>query len=83
MNETFFEHPILDSPYEHPHRHWELDQDGQLTNRIIEIRRRSDVIIPRPKAEEAAAGKRSNDIEIERPFHLRHGTHQLALRMDF
>nr|WP_192876691.1 hypothetical protein [Paracoccus jeotgali] len=50
MNETFFERPILNSPYEYPGRHWELDDDGQPTNRIIEARRRSDLITPVPKA---------------------------------
>src|SRR6266481_6425224 len=41
MSDSFFERPILNSPYSHPHRHWELDEDGQPTNRIIETRRRA------------------------------------------
>lgn len=47
----FFERPILNSPYEYPRQHWELDEDGQPTNRTIEMRRRSDLItpVPRPK----------------------------------
>lgn len=45
----FFERPILNSPYEYPARHWELDADGQPTNAIIESRRRSDLITPVPK----------------------------------
>jgi type III restriction enzyme len=49
MSEAFFERPILNSPYEHPRQHWELDDDGQPTNRIIETRRRSDLITPVPK----------------------------------
>ncbi len=32
----FFDHPILNSPYERPQRHWELDTDGQPTQKIIE-----------------------------------------------
>ena len=28
MSERFFEDPILNSPYERPIRHWELDKDG-------------------------------------------------------
>ena len=35
MSNPFFDHPILNSPYEHPRRHWELDADGQPTQRII------------------------------------------------
>ena len=26
----FFDRPILNSPYDRPQRHWELDADGQL-----------------------------------------------------
>ena len=50
MSEQFFEEPILNSPYEYPGRHWELDGDGQPTNHIIDARRRSDLITPVPKA---------------------------------
>jgi type III restriction enzyme len=49
MTEQFFERPILISPYAYPGRHWELDDDGQPTNRIIDLRRRSDLITPVPK----------------------------------
>jgi len=28
MSDPFFEHPILNSPYELPSRHWKLDEDG-------------------------------------------------------
>jgi hypothetical protein len=45
----FFEHPILYSPYEYPTRHWELDESGQPTQRIIENRRRAEFITPIPK----------------------------------
>ena len=49
MDESFFERPILNSPYALPARHWEIDADGQPTNRIIESRRRSELITPVPK----------------------------------
>jgi type III restriction enzyme len=49
MSQTFFEQPILNSPYDFPYRHWELDADGQPTNGIIDTRRRSDLITPVPK----------------------------------
>ena len=45
---TFFERPILNSPYQFPAQHWELD-DGQPTDRVIATRRRSDLITPVPK----------------------------------
>lgn len=37
MNPKFFEQPILNSPYEAPARHWELDEHGQPTHRLIEV----------------------------------------------
>ncbi len=49
MSETFFDHPILNSPYAYPARHWELDAEGQPTTRILDLRRRSDLITPVPK----------------------------------
>ena len=49
MADSFFERPILNSPYVRPGRHWELDADRQPTTRIIEDRRRSDLITPVPK----------------------------------
>ncbi|HOV80085.1 MAG TPA: DEAD/DEAH box helicase family protein [Bacillota bacterium] len=49
MNNQFFEKPILNSPYEYPARHWELDEQGQPTQRIIERRRSAEFITPIPK----------------------------------
>jgi type III restriction enzyme len=40
--ESFFERPILNSPYAHPDRHWELDDDGQPTNQILPERMHLD-----------------------------------------
>ena len=49
MDNRFFEQPILNSPYERPGRHWELDADGQPTHKIIESRRLTEFITPIPK----------------------------------
>jgi type III restriction enzyme len=49
MDNRFFEKPILNSPYEYPARHWELDDQGQPTQQIIERRRRAEFITPIPK----------------------------------
>ncbi len=49
MNNHFFEQPILNSPYEYPARHWELDDDGQPTQLIINKRRSAKFITPIPK----------------------------------
>jgi type III restriction enzyme len=49
MAVSFFDKPILNAPYSYPSRHWDLDADGQPTNRIIEARRRSELITPVPR----------------------------------
>ena len=49
MNNRFFESPILNSPYECPAKHWELDAEGQPTQQIIPGRRRASFITPIPK----------------------------------
>ena len=49
MTDPFFEQPVLNSPYECPSRHWELDETGQPTQKIIESRRQAEFITPIPK----------------------------------
>lgn len=57
----FFERPILNSPYAHPTRHWELDGTGQPTQRVLESRRPADFItpIPKPKKQKGSAKQES------------------------
>jgi type III restriction enzyme len=57
MPNPFFDHPILNSPYEYPRRHWQLDEDGQPTQKIVETRRGAKFItpIPKPKKRKATA----------------------------
>lgn len=57
MAKPFFERPILNSPYQSPVRHWELDKQGQPTQKIIESRRPAEFItpIPKPKKRKATA----------------------------
>ncbi|MCY4293018.1 MAG: DEAD/DEAH box helicase family protein [Roseovarius sp.] len=50
MTARFFDSPILNSPYEYPERHWELDGNGQPTNRVLERRRKVSFITPIPAA---------------------------------
>jgi len=49
MSNQFFEHPILNSPYDYPSRYWELDETGQPTQQVIESRRPADFITPIPQ----------------------------------
>ena len=49
MDNRFFEHPVINSPYEYPMQHWELDDQGQPTQEITQRRRRAEFITPIPK----------------------------------
>ena len=51
----FFDQPILNSPYEYPSRHWELDDAGHPTSAILDHRRHVSFIspIPQPKKQRA------------------------------
>ena len=49
MTNPFFDHPVLNSPYAYPMRHWELDAQGQPTQQMIESRRRAAFLTPIPK----------------------------------
>ena len=53
----FFEQPVLNSPYERPSRHWELDETGQPTQQIVEHRRQAEFVtpIPQPKKRKGSA----------------------------
>ena len=49
MRGGFFQSPVLNSPYEEPSHHWELDSNGQPTTNIVPRRRRSALVSPIPK----------------------------------
>lgn len=50
MTKTFFDRPILNSPYEVPRLHHALDKDGQpMDMPPVQGRRRSELITPVPK----------------------------------
>ena len=58
---SFFTQPIINSPYEYPNRHWELDSQGQPTNRCPNRRRRAEFVTPVPKPQKSV----SNQMEFE------------------
>ena len=80
--DRFFERPILNAPYAYPGRHWELDEDRQPTNRVIDSRRRSELITPvpqpkkrRPKRAQAPTCKQIPHLPLfpTRPRSMRNG----------
>jgi type III restriction enzyme len=65
MANPFFDHPILNSPYDCPQRHWELDAQGQPTQQIIEHRRRAEFITPIPKPKKRKGTSRQLDLVFD------------------
>jgi type III restriction enzyme len=53
----FFDQPILNSPYQYPSRHWELDEHGQPTGHIAEGRRKASFVTPIPKPKKQSKGQ--------------------------
>jgi len=64
MSALFFEKPILNSPYEYPARHWELDTAGQPTQQIVESRRRAEFITPIPKPKKRKGKDAQQELDI-------------------
>jgi type III restriction enzyme len=56
MENPFFEHPILNSSYEYPARHCEVDADGRPTQQTIEAWRVAKYITPVPKPRKRKKG---------------------------
>jgi len=65
MTHDFFSKPILNSPYAYPMRHWELDEDGQPTQRIIGSRRLAEFITPIPKPKKRKSSEKQASIVFE------------------
>ena len=55
---SFFESPILNSPYEYPSRHWGLDASGQPTSQVVDQRRPVTLITPIPQPRKHRRGQR-------------------------
>jgi len=67
MSESFFGKPILNSPYQYPRRHWELDDDGQPTRQTIHKCRQVEFVtpIPQPKKQKK---KKAGDAQQQIAF---------------
>jgi type III restriction enzyme len=76
MSNPFFDQPILNSPYVHPSKHWELDEAGQPTQRILEHRRRAKFITPIPKAKKQKSSPKQSDILFDEGAGLSNSSQQ-------
>lgn len=65
MTNLFFEKPIINSPYEIPLKHWELDESGQPTQKLIDGRRPAKFITPIPKAKKQTTNKSQENLLFE------------------
>lgn len=65
MSDLFFEKPIINSPYKIPSKHWELDDNGQPTQKLIDGRRPAKFITPIPKAKKQTKSKFQESILFE------------------
>ncbi|MBM3967770.1 MAG: restriction endonuclease, partial [Planctomycetes bacterium] len=65
MANPFFQKPILNSPYAYPGRHWELDSQGQPTQRVTETRRKAEFITPIPKPKKRKKDARQQELVFD------------------
>jgi len=65
MSNPFFERPIVNSPYEYPHRHWELDPSGQPTGTLLDRRRRAEFITPIPKPKKRRGSAKQGELLLD------------------
>ena len=65
MDNKFFDKPILNSPYDCPASHWELDTTGQPTQQIIGSRRRAEFITPIPKPKKRKRSAAQGEIVLD------------------
>src|SRR5436190_24079457 len=64
MSNPFFDRPIVNSPYEYPRQHWELDETGQPTGHLLDRRRRAELMTPTPKPKKRR-GSRQEELDLD------------------
>lgn len=65
--DDFFDHPILNSPYKYPDRHWELTSEGLPTQKITYSRRPADFITPIPKPKKQKSTVKQGSLIVDAP----------------
>ncbi|MCA9440587.1 MAG: DEAD/DEAH box helicase family protein, partial [Candidatus Omnitrophica bacterium] len=65
MTNQFFEKPILNSPYEYPSQHWELDDSGQPTQKVLSQRRKASFVTPIPKPKKRKDDSKQEKIDFD------------------
>ena len=62
---NFYEQPILNSPYERPAQHWELDKNRRPTQKVLEGRRPADFITPIPPPRRQSREQRAMEFDAK------------------
>ncbi len=65
MSNLFFEKPILNSPYDYPSQHWELDDTGQPTQKVINTRRTAEFVTPIPKPKKRKTKDKDAQVDLD------------------
>lgn len=65
MSNLFFEKPILNSPYDYPSQHWELDDTGQPTQKVIDARRTAEFVTPIPKPKKRKTKDKDAQVDLD------------------
>ena len=60
---SFFENPVLNSPYEQPTRHWEM-KDNVPTGEIAESRRKSEYVTPIARAKKSPSSAEQGTLDF-------------------
>ena len=81
MDQQFFNQPILNSPYEYPSQHWELDDTGQPTQTIVPKRRPAKFIsfVPGPRRQQGSARNQTSMVFDPTARGIETGTQQYDL----
>ncbi|MCL4864526.1 MAG: DEAD/DEAH box helicase family protein [Gemmatimonadales bacterium] len=86
MTDTFFTHPIINSPYEEPRFHWELDDAGQPTGVRKEGRRPASFVTPVPAPKKQGKGQKELQLDPYSDDHQRYDPrpiiNELRLQVD-
>jgi type III restriction enzyme len=78
MGNPFFEHPILNSPYAYPTRHWKLDAFGQPTQEVVDQRRSADFVTPIPKPKRQHGQAHTGELALDSTTGLSNENQQYA-----
>jgi hypothetical protein len=65
MSDQSFDKPILNSPYVVPGQHWEMDKEGQPTQRVTITRRTAEYVSPIPKLKERKGADRAAELRAD------------------